>query len=84
MFNNEKKKDWVETYKKVMSEFRNEERRLIQTLAEDFHINKIFLSFTAEVENDKKTLEESRLNIKYYIDKLFHISKASKKEKIST
>lgn len=81
MFNNEKKKEWVEGYKKVLSEFRNEERRLIQTLSEDFHINKIFLCYAAEVENDKKILEESRLNIKYYIDEAFSYFKGAQKGK---
>jgi hypothetical protein len=81
MFNNERKKEWVDMYKKVLSEFRNEERRLIQTLAEDFHINKIFLGYTAEVDNDKKTLEETRLNIKYYIDEAFSYFNGTQKGK---
>jgi hypothetical protein len=82
MLNQAQKKDWIEKYKKTASEFKNEEKRLIQTfIAEDFHINKIFISLKEEIDSDKKTLDDTRENIKFYIDEAYSFFKGVQKAK---
>jgi hypothetical protein len=82
MFNQAQKKEWIDKYKKTAAEFKNEEKRLIQTfIAEDFHINKIHISLKDESEGDKKLLDDTREGIKFYIDEAYSYFKGCQKGK---
>jgi hypothetical protein len=82
MFNQAQKKEWLDKYKKTAADYKNEEKRLIQTfIAEDFHINKIFISLREETDNEKKLLDDTREGIKFYIDEAYSYFKGFQKGK---
>ena len=61
------KTKWIDEYQKMSSQYKIEERNLIQTfLVNDYHLSKIFKSLLQdEVVNEKKTFFDTEKSIKF-------------------
>ena len=64
------KTKWIDEYQKMSSQYKIEERNLIQTfLVNDYHLSKIFKSLLQdEVVNEKKTFFDTEKSIKFFIN----------------
>ena len=62
------KTKWIDEYQKMSSQYKIEERNLIQTfLVNDYHLSKIFKSLLQdEVVNEKKTFFDTEKSIKFF------------------
>ena len=67
------KTKWIDEYQKMSSQYKIEERNLIQTfLVNDYHLSKIFKSLLQdEVVNEKKTFFDTEKSIKFFINEAY-------------
>ena len=67
------KTKWIDEYQKMSSQYKIEERNLIQTfLVNDYHLSKIFKSLLQdEIVNEKKTFFDTEKSIKFFINEAY-------------
>lgn len=76
------KREWIEEYKKLSSNFKIDERNMIQShLSEDYHANKIFNSLISEVEEEKKYVDNAIEKIKLSVNDIYAYLKGYQKGK---
>jgi len=76
------KREWIDEYKKLSTNFKIDERNMIQShLSEDYHANKIFNSLLSEVEEEKKHVDNSIEKIKLSVNDIYAYLKGYQKGK---